>query len=220
MHSEQKHSNQQEMPTPVTHVEITEKVINLDELMETISHPSCGAISSFSGITRNFFQGKLVHHLEYEAYTSMAEKVLGSIATEMRRRWYGIHGIAIVHRIGTVAVGETSVLILVSSPHRKDSLESVTFAIDAIKAFCPIWKKEIYSDGSVWKENSEASVLMLSGMNLEEFEATGECYRHRHAGHKHAHGYSRSSNLLEGNHQQTLDDSHTTTIPNPQNPNK
>jgi hypothetical protein len=88
-----------------------------------------------------------------------------------------------------IQVKETSVLIVTSSPHRKEALDSCAFAIDAVKAFCPIWKKEIYSDGSIWKENAEASILSSSGMKLQEFQATGECYRHRHPEHNHSHGH-------------------------------
>ena len=92
--------------------------------------------------------------LEYEAYVPMAEKELQVICGEARRRWK-LTKIAMVHRIGLVPIGETSVAIAVSSVHRRDSLEAVHFCIDTLKETVPIWKKEVYEDGEVWKQNSE-----------------------------------------------------------------
>eukprot|EP00298_Acanthocystis_sp_HF-20_P030180 c9269_g1_i1.p1 GENE.c9269_g1_i1~~c9269_g1_i1.p1 ORF type:complete len:154 (+),score=63.49 c9269_g1_i1:14-475(+) len=147
---------------------INENEIDINFVISKISSPSVGALSTFSGLTRDNFEGKIVTHLSYEGYVPMAVKVLKEICEEIRRRW-NVYGIGIVHRLGEVKVGECSVFIAISSSHRKDSLESCSFAINAIKAFCPIWKKENYSDGSVWKENKEASELQ-KGMNLKEFK--------------------------------------------------
>lgn len=101
------------------------------------------------------FTGKKVLRLEYEAYVPMAEQELLKICAEARRRWR-LTKVALVHRIGLVPIGEASVVVAVSSVHRKDSLEAVHFCIDTLKETVPIWKKEVYEDGGeVWKSNVE-----------------------------------------------------------------
>lgn len=98
--------------------------------------------------------------MEYEAYEAMALKTMNQICEELRARWPDIKHIGIHHRLGTVPVKEASVVIAVSSPHRKSSLEAVHFAIDELKKSVPVWKKEQYADGegcSEWKENKECS---------------------------------------------------------------
>ncbi|CBN80090.1 conserved unknown protein [Ectocarpus siliculosus] len=99
--------------------------------------------------------GKKVVRLEYEGYVPMAELELKKICAQVRDRW-DILKIALVHRLGVTEVGEASVIIAVSSVHRKDSLEAVEFAINTLKATVPIWKLEVYEgDSRVWKENAE-----------------------------------------------------------------
>ena len=93
---------------------------------------------------------KTVIQLEYESYIPMAEKVLSNIIYEARTKW-ALTKVAIYHRIGTVPVGETSVIIAASSIHRKESLHAVEWLINRLKEKAPIWKKEVYSDGSIWK---------------------------------------------------------------------
>ncbi|XP_060073588.1 molybdopterin synthase catalytic subunit-like [Ylistrum balloti] len=139
------------------HVDITEDRINADVTSKLVSSPACGAISVFIGTTRDNFGGKKVLRLEYEAYIPMAKKKMMEICHQIRDKW-DIHKIAMVHRIGVVPVEEASIIIAVSSPHRKESLEAVSFAIDTVKAVVPIWKKEIYGDeSSAWKENKECA---------------------------------------------------------------
>ncbi|XP_052791715.1 molybdopterin synthase catalytic subunit-like [Mya arenaria] len=136
-------------------VDITVDAISVEQLTQRVSSPSCGAISSFLGTTRDNFKGKKVTQLEYEAYEPMARKEMLKICAQVRERWR-VENIAIVHRIGVVPVMEASVAIVVSSPHRRESLEAVQYAIDTLKASVPIWKKEWYEDGTCsWKENSE-----------------------------------------------------------------
>lgn len=94
--------------------------------------------------------GKKVVRLEYEAYIPMAKKTLENLIAEARQQWDLKH-VAIYHRTGVVPVGQVSVIIATSSKHRKDSIDSVEFLIDSLKDRCPIWKKEVYEDGSVWK---------------------------------------------------------------------
>ncbi|KAI9278006.1 Molybdopterin biosynthesis MoaE [Sporodiniella umbellata] len=127
-----------------------EPIPNSEEASRLVSDDSIGAISVFVGTTRNFFEGKKVVSLEYEAYVPMAEKVLDQIIAEARSKWDLKH-IGVFHRTGSVPVGQTSVVIAVSSTHRKDGLHATEYLIDTLKAKCPIWKKEVYLDGSVWK---------------------------------------------------------------------
>ncbi|KAK7316591.1 hypothetical protein RJT34_00169 [Clitoria ternatea] len=132
----------------------TPNPIDVAKYMNFVSAPQAGAIATFSGTTRDTFEGKTVLELRYEAYVPMAIRCMKSICSSARESW-NLHSVAVAHRIGTVPVGETSVFIAVSSVHRVDALEACRFLIDEIKATVPIWKKEVYSNGEVWKENSE-----------------------------------------------------------------
>mmetsp|Transcript_40464 Transcript_40464/g.56226 ORF Transcript_40464/g.56226 Transcript_40464/m.56226 type:complete len:155 (+) Transcript_40464:424-888(+) len=136
-------------------VGLTSDVIEIQKQIDDVSDAGCGAISTFLGTTRNNFDGKTVLYLEYECYESMALKKMKEISEEALGRWEGIHRISVIHRLGKVPVKEASISIVVSSPHRKDSLLAVQWLIDTLKAVVPIWKKEFYSDGSSWKQNSE-----------------------------------------------------------------
>ncbi|KAI8332247.1 molybdopterin synthase catalytic subunit-like protein [Chlamydoabsidia padenii] len=122
----------------------------LDTITQQVQDDSAGAISTFSGTTRDSFQGKRVLQLEYQAYEGMAIKVLETIIQEARQQWQIDH-IAIYHRTGIVPVGQTSVVVATSSAHRTEAIHATGYLIDELKARCPIWKKEVYEDGSVWK---------------------------------------------------------------------
>ncbi|POO01531.1 Molybdopterin biosynthesis MoaE [Trema orientale] len=139
-----------------TLVEILEEhnPIDLSKYINYVSAPQAGAIATFSGTTRDTFDGKEVVELRYEAYVPMAVKCIKSICSSARSSW-NLHSMAVAHRLGPVPVGETSVFIAVSAVHRADALEACKFVIDEVKASVPIWKKEVYSNGEVWKENSE-----------------------------------------------------------------
>ena len=110
----------------------------------------------FSGITRNYFEDKNVIELSYEAYSDMTYSEFEKINLEIRQKW-NVSKVLIVHRLGIVKVSECSILILISSNHRKDALNSVEYAINRLKEIAPIWKKEIYSSDNenVWKSNKE-----------------------------------------------------------------
>ncbi|XP_072167054.1 molybdopterin synthase catalytic subunit-like [Diadema setosum] len=138
-------------------IRLTPSQLSVDEAVQVVTHPSCGAVSVFLGTTRDNFEGKTVVRLEYEAYEPMAEKELNKLCAEMRQKWE-LHKIAIFHRLGHVPVKESSVIIAVSSAHRKESLEAVQYCIDQLKAVVPIWKKEMYAgDEGCWKANKECS---------------------------------------------------------------
>eukprot|EP00756_Hemistasia_phaeocysticola_P044385 Hpha_TRINITY_DN18044_c0_g1::TRINITY_DN18044_c0_g1_i1::g.1226::m.1226/K03635/MOCS2B, moaE; molybdopterin synthase catalytic subunit len=140
---------------PVDIYELTDQVIDAQRLVQAVSNPSCGAVATFHGITRNHFDGREVVRLEYEAYSGMAEKKMKQIGDEVRKRFPSVVGVAIVHRTGVVPPTEASIVICCSSPHRVQSLEACHFAIDEAKRVVPVWKREVYGDGSAWKQNSE-----------------------------------------------------------------
>ncbi|XP_069412671.1 molybdopterin synthase catalytic subunit isoform X2 [Ovis canadensis] len=136
-------------------IKFTSEKLSVDEVSQLVISPLCGAISLFVGTTRNNFEGKKVISLEYEAYLPMAENEIRKICSDIRQKWPVRH-IAVFHRLGLVPVTEASVIIAVSSAHRAASLEAVSYAIDALKARVPIWKKEIYEESSSsWKRNKE-----------------------------------------------------------------
>jgi molybdopterin synthase catalytic subunit len=110
-----------------------------------------GALCVFTGVVRNHNDGKSVLHLEYEGYEEMVASIFEEIAQEAKTR-FGVTRVSIVHRLGRMEIGETSVAVAVSSPHRKEAFEACRFAIDTLKHKAPIWKKEFYADGSSWLE--------------------------------------------------------------------
>jgi molybdopterin synthase catalytic subunit len=127
---------------------------SVDELSQKLLFPSCGAVSAFVGVTRDFFGDKKVTHLFYECYEAMAKSEMLKICQEVDKQ---VLGIAICHRVGLVPIGEASVVIVAVSSHRKAAIDAVSNAIDLLKARVPIWKKEFYDDGTdaIWKVNPE-----------------------------------------------------------------
>ena len=136
-------------------IKFTSEKLSVDEVSQLVISPLCGTISLFVGTTRNNFEGKKVISLEYEAYLPMAENERRKICSDIRQKWPVKH-IAVFRRLGLVPVTEASVIIAVSSAHRAASLEAMSYAIGALKARVPIWKKEIYEESSSsWKRNKE-----------------------------------------------------------------
>lgn len=132
--------------TPVTVVRAPIDVAGL-----STPTPEDGALCVFTGVVRNHNDGKSVLHLEYEGYEEMVVSVFEEIEAEAKQR-FGVTRVRIVHRLGRMEIGETSVAVAVSSPHRKEAFEACRFAIDTLKHKAPIWKKEFYADGSSWLE--------------------------------------------------------------------
>ena len=128
---------------------ITDKPINLQELVDYVTDPEAGAIVPFIGRTRNNNEGRRVIALDYEGYREMAEKELARIGEQAREKW-PICKMAIVHRLGPVQIREASVIIVVSSAHRDAAFAASRFAIEEIKKTVPIWKKEVFEGGEVW----------------------------------------------------------------------
>jgi len=133
--------------------DVIDTPIDVGRLREAVAAPDCGAVLVFEGATRNHHEGKPVTRLAYEAYREMAIDEFIKIAEETRSS-AGTCNIAIVHRVGLVPVGETSVAIAVSTPHRDAAYKASRYAIDQLKLRASIWKKEIYADGSAWKANT------------------------------------------------------------------
>jgi len=129
--------------------EITEKPLSLDALVTAVGQNTSGAVASFLGIVREFARGRQVNYLEYDAYPEMATATMRQIGDEIRKRW-PVDRIAIVHRIGRLAIGEASVAIAIASPHRREALEACAYAIERLKEIVPIWKKEVWTDGAEW----------------------------------------------------------------------
>lgn len=129
---------------------ITEEPLSVEEITAKVIAPDHGAALTFTGTTREWTQGQRTVHLEYEAYVPMALAKLRQIGTEIAERWPGTR-CAISHRIGHVDIAEISVVIAVSAPHRAGCYEASRYAIERLKQIVPIWKKEIWEDGSEWK---------------------------------------------------------------------
>ena len=128
---------------------LTQAPVNLTSVVVEVVDDQAGAIATFIGTVRARSRGRDVIALEYEAYEEMAEEVMAGIADDLRAR-YELCKVAMAHRLGRVEVGETSVAIAVSAPHRQDALAACSDAIEALKAEVPLWKKELYEGGEEW----------------------------------------------------------------------
>jgi molybdopterin synthase catalytic subunit len=150
-----------EPPTlPVTC--LTREIIPAAELVAAIKQGSDGAVVAFDGIVRDNTRGRKTLFLVYEAYEEMAAKQLASLASEAVSR-FGVRGVTIVHRLGRLQIGETSVLIVVASAHRAAALDACRWLIDTLKKTVPIWKKETFADGSVWADGEPFPPELATG---------------------------------------------------------
>ena len=130
-------------------IEITHLPLDPEQVTGRVRRDSNGAVVTFLGTTRDNFEGKRVLTLEYEAFEEMALKKLEEIRQELKAE-FNIEDIAISHRIGRVDIGQISLVVAVSSPHRKEAFFACHKAVDRLKETVPIWKKEVYEDGSRW----------------------------------------------------------------------
>jgi molybdopterin synthase catalytic subunit len=128
---------------------VSDEPLSLDEVVLAVSTEEHGGIATFTGVVRRKSRGKTVVRLEYEAYRPMAEKKLAEIGAALAAEMPGVR-VAIVHRLGTLAVGEAAVVIAASAPHRAAAFDACRAAIDRLKESVPIWKKEIADDGEEW----------------------------------------------------------------------
>jgi MoaE-MoaD fusion protein len=130
---------------------LTREPIIATTFVQHVRGASDGAIVTFDGFVRNESHGRTTLHLDYEAYESMAIAKMVGIGERIHEK-FPIHRVAIVHRLGRLEIGETSVYIAVSAPHRPAAFEACRYAIDTLKKTVPIWKKEYFSDGAVWAD--------------------------------------------------------------------
>jgi molybdopterin synthase catalytic subunit len=128
-------------------IHLTLDAIDYHRLTEAVRRPDCGAVITFLGTVRDLTDGKVTVALDYEAYPGMAEKKMEEIERETRRRW-PVGEMMMVHRTGHLEVGEVSVAVALSCPHRAQAFEACRYAIDRLKELVPIWKKENWADGS------------------------------------------------------------------------
>ena len=138
-------------PTTDDRFELVHKPIDVGTLMQHVRAGQDGAIVSFDGFVRNESHGRPTLYLEYEAYESMALTKMREIGVQVHER-FAIDRLAMVHRLGRLEVGDTSVFIAVSAPHRAAAFDACRFAIDTLKKTVPIWKKEFFADGAVWAD--------------------------------------------------------------------
>ncbi|HEX9844578.1 MAG TPA: molybdenum cofactor biosynthesis protein MoaE [bacterium] len=132
--------------------------IDVNALVAQVARPGAGGIATFLGVVRDHSLGRKVLYLFYEAYPPMAIKEMEQLEAEVRERWE-IEAIAIVHRVGRLEIGEASVGIAVSAPHRREAIEACHYAIDRLKQTVPVWKKEYWEGGEVWIENAQGSTI-------------------------------------------------------------
>ncbi len=151
-------------------IELTEQQLDPQKFTDAVRKGTNGAVVTFLGTTRDNFEGKRVLTLEYEAFDEMAVKKLEEVRQELMAE-FGLDDLAIGHRTGSVAIGEISLVVAVGSPHRKECFYACHKAVDRIKEVVPIWKKEVYEDGSRW-------------VACEDHEFAPE---EAHAGHAHHH---------------------------------
>ena len=130
---------------------ITPDRLTVDTIVAQLADPAMGAVVTFVGVVRCETGGREVLYLEYEAYPEMAEQVLEQIADEVRSRWSEIRGVAIVHRVGRLEIGDTAVVIALSAAHRAQLFDALHYTIDRVKEVAPIWKKEVWTDGEEWR---------------------------------------------------------------------
>ena len=135
-------------------VELTHQPLDPERITAQVRQDTNGAVVTFLGTTRNSFEGKRVIKLEYEAFEEMALKKLEEVREQIQAQ-FGIDDIAIAHRIGTVPIGQISLVIAVASPHREKAFIACHKAVDQLKAIVPIWKKEVFQDGEVWVGSHE-----------------------------------------------------------------
>jgi|HigsolmetaAR202D_1030399.scaffolds.fasta_scaffold00005_20 molybdopterin converting factor subunit 1 len=126
---------------------VTPEAIEPAPLVKLVQTPADGAVVTFAGVGRDNFAGRASQRLSYEAYVPLAERALEQIANEARERWE-IGKVAIHHRIGTIEIGETAVLVVVAAPHRQAAFAAAEYIMDRIKEIVPIWKREHWADGS------------------------------------------------------------------------
>jgi molybdopterin synthase catalytic subunit len=134
-------------------IAVTEQALPVDGVLDWVARPSCGAIVSFAGTVRDHSEGRpSVTSLEYEVYPEHAVPRLETVAASARAQWPMIARLAMLHRVGRLDVGEVSVVVAVSTPHRAEAFDAAEYCIDTLKHSVPVWKRETWADGTAWSE--------------------------------------------------------------------
>ncbi|MGA2833201.1 MAG: molybdenum cofactor biosynthesis protein MoaE [Terracidiphilus sp.] len=157
-----------ESSAEVVFVALTRERIDAQKLVSAARQGEDGAVVVFDGVVRNHSRGRKTLYLDYEAYEEMAAKQMNELAGEARGR-FGVRHVTLVHRLGRLQVGETSVLIVVASEHRAQAFEACRWLIDTLKKTVPIWKKETFQDGAVWADGEP----FPAGMAVDASETAG-----------------------------------------------
>ncbi len=147
-------------------VAITRERIDAAALMDGLKAGADGAVCAFDGIVRDNTRGRRTLHLDYEAYEDMALEQMRGLATETIAK-FGVRDVALVHRLGRLGVGESSVFIVVASAHRGAAFDACRWLIDTLKKTVPIWKKEQFEDGAVWADGEPFPDAIVSGGTVE-----------------------------------------------------
>jgi molybdopterin synthase catalytic subunit len=143
---------------------ITRDPIFAGELAKQLRAPNDGAVVIFEGFVRNHSRGQATLYLEYEAYEPMAISKMEELGKEAKQK-FAIDGIGIIHRLGRLEIGETSVAIIVTAAHRRAAFEACQYSIDRLKQIVPIWKKEYFADGAVWAEGEGQTRVVIESSN-------------------------------------------------------
>jgi molybdopterin synthase catalytic subunit len=140
-------------------VSVTPSPLSSDELVAWAVRPECGAVVTFCGTARSSSTtGHEIQALEYETSVELAEARIAEVVASARSRWPEIGAVAIHHRVGVVTVTEPAVVVVVSSPHRREAFEAAQFCIDTVKRCVPMWKREVWEGGSAWSEEAQEIV--------------------------------------------------------------
>jgi molybdopterin synthase catalytic subunit len=153
-------------------IRLTDEPIDYTALTESVRRPGCGGVVLFLGTVRDLTDDQVTEALEYEAYPAMAERKLAEIEREARERW-PVGEMAVIHRLGRLAVSEVSVAVAVSCPHRAEAFEACRYAIDRLKEIVPIWKKENRPDGSSDWVHPDVAALERGAQSAERTNESG-----------------------------------------------
>lgn len=151
MSDETIHNPKSEIQNRTDFYEITTEPLDVGAIARRVVPASCGAIVTLDGFVRQFTKGRETEYLVYEAYEPMALKEMEKLINQAHEQ-FAIENVGIVHRLGKLEIGETSVVISVASPHRRAAFEACEWLIKELKRTVPIWKKEVYADGETWIE--------------------------------------------------------------------
>ena len=132
---------------------LSDQPLDVGETVARVAGPGMGGIVTFVGTVRDASRGKVIEHLEYEAYPGMAEREMEKIAAEAGDKWPGSR-VAVAHRVGHLEIGEIAVVVVAAAPHRAEAFAACRYTIDTLKERVPIWKKEVATDGASWVEDT------------------------------------------------------------------